>query len=101
MPRMCFIVLESQRNSRGYIPSAVTEGEPGHSPLIGRGEHSQPWFWGAPTEEGWVDAQRICAEENERLGLTPADVQTIVESSMVEQFKVDSADRRLQEILAQ
>jgi len=93
-PRICYIVLEGQRDERGYIPSVVTEGEAGHSPLMGRGEHSRPWHWGRPTPEGWEQAQRICADANTEMGLSEDDVTAITESSIVAQFRQDSAKQR-------
>jgi len=93
-PRICYIVLESQRDDRGYIPSVVTEGEAGHSPLMGSGKFSQPWYWGSLTPGGWETAQRICAEVNAEMGLSPDDVAAITTSSIVAQFREDSARER-------
>ena len=69
---------DGQRQSQGYIPSAVFEGEAGHAPMLGNGAFAQPWFWGHTREE----AERTCAKANERLGHTPEDVARIVASSM-------------------
>lgn len=100
-PRFCFIVLVDQCNSQGYIPSVVYEDEDGHSPLIGSGEHSQPWFWGRPgfSEEGWEQAQRICAEENARLGLTPENVAEITASSIRRSLAASAAKDRLEQVM--
>jgi hypothetical protein len=43
-PRRCLYVFETSLTEHGYIPSMITEGEPGHSPMKGNGEHSQPWY---------------------------------------------------------
>jgi hypothetical protein len=90
--RQCFIVVEGQKNANGYIPSAVFEDESGHRPMIGSGEHAAPWYWGQDFET----AQRICAEENERLGLSEADVKQIVNSSIAAQLREDGAHSRAQ-----
>jgi hypothetical protein len=77
-PRQCFYIPEGQRDEAGYIPSLVTEGEPGHAPLTGNGACAQPWHWGTTYQE----ARAICDRENARLGLTPAEATDIVLSSM-------------------
>jgi hypothetical protein len=77
-PRTCFIVFPDQHDAHGYIPSLVTEGEPGHAPLTGRGTAGQPWYWGTTYEA----ARETCARENERKGLSPEDVTEIMLSSM-------------------
>ena len=62
---------------RGFIPSVVFEGVSGHYPMVGRGEHAQPWYWGD------IDtAKRLAADENAKLGLTEQDVSDIIISSM-------------------
>ncbi|TDC02666.1 hypothetical protein E1091_00245 [Micromonospora fluostatini] len=80
-------VFESERTERGYVPSVVVEGKPGHIPLSGQGEGAQPWYWGATLEE----ARKIATEHNARRGLTESDVQEIVASSFAAQL---DADRR-------
>lgn len=75
---MCYSVLETQRDEHGFIPSAVFEGQSGHSPLLGKGAFSAPWYWG----KSWAEAQATCADANRRLGLTPEDVMVIELSSM-------------------
>lgn len=78
-PRKCFYIpADAYVDGKGYVPSVVTEGEPGHAPLVGSGSHAEPWYWGHTYEE----ANTIAAKENERLGLTPDDVLNIVLSSM-------------------
>lgn len=88
MARYCFWIDPTQdvSDGRGYIPSMVTEGEPGHTPMGLRDSDGvtspRPWFWG-PTLEA---AQATCDTTNtQRLGLTPADALDIVLSSMVAQ----------------
>jgi len=78
MPRTCFIILADQRDGEGYIPSVVTEGEYGHSPLTGNGACAAPWHWG----KTWETAQDTCRQENSKLGLGVADVIDITLSSM-------------------
>ena len=77
--RQCFTIFETQRDEHGFIPSLVTEGEPGHSPLMGHGEGATPWYWGDTIEA----AQKTCASVNlERYGLSEKDAAAIVLSSM-------------------
>ena len=77
-PRQCFYIPAGQCDDQGYIPSLVTEGEAGHAPLTGSGSHAAPWHWGKTYEE----AQQVCKEENERLGISVDDALKIVSSSM-------------------
>jgi hypothetical protein len=77
-PRRCFMVFRTQFDDSGFIPSLVTEGEAGHAPLVGRGEHASPWHWGKTYEE----AKAFTARENQRLGLSELDVIDIIASSI-------------------
>jgi hypothetical protein len=78
MARRCFYIPpDAYVEGHGFIPSMVTEGEPGHVPLAGNGQFAQPWYWGHTIEK----AREIAAKENERLGLSPDDVATIIASS--------------------
>ncbi len=77
-PRTAFFIPIDQCDENGYIPSLVTENEAGHAPMTGNGEHASPWYWGKTYEQ----ARAVAAQENERKGLTPADVAQIVSSSM-------------------
>lgn len=80
-PRQCFYVPAAQNPAEhgGYVPSLVVENEPGHSPMAGNPEQLQaPWVWGATLDE----ARAACAKANQRLGLSEADVNDIVLSSM-------------------
>lgn len=76
--RTAYFVDETMKTPDGYIPSVVTEGEPGHVPLKGNGDHSSPWYWGHDIAK----AKEIAAKANADLGLTPEDVLEIVLSSM-------------------
>lgn len=76
--RTAFYVDETMKTDQGYIPSVVTEGEPGHAPLTGNGNCASPWYWGHDIET----AKKIAAQANAELGLTEADVSEIVLSSM-------------------
>lgn len=93
--RYCFYVDESMNTPNGYIPSMVTEDEPGHAPMIGNGELSQPWYWGTDIDT----ARRIARESNHKLGLTDDDVEEIMQSSITasirEQGRKDAAQERL------
>lgn len=78
-PRKCFYIpTDAFVEGKGFVPSLVTEGEPGHSPLVGNGDFAEPWYWGDTYEK----AQAIAAAENAKLGLTPDDVLTIILGSM-------------------
>jgi hypothetical protein len=76
--RICYIVQIGQCDKNGYIPSVVTEGEPGHSPLTGHSEFSRPWYWGKTYEE----AEVTCKKMNTEMGLSERDVTEIVWSSV-------------------
>lgn len=95
-PRQCYFIPPGQSHpTKGFVPSLVTEGEAGHQPLTGRGELSEPWFWGSTYEE----ALTVCAKANDDLGLTAADVIAIVESSITEAIRADAArDRALADV---
>lgn len=86
--RQCYAVFASQYNpEKGYMPSLVTEDEPGHSPLKGRGPESEPWWWGTTLEE----AQRICDMANANtFGLDPIEAKEIVDSSIAAQIREDA-----------
>lgn len=79
-PRRCFYIPNGQFDEHGYIPSLVTEGEPGHTPLRGDPAKFQaPWYWGKTYESATAN----CAAENlETFGLTEAEAAEIVASSM-------------------
>lgn len=94
--RTCiYVPVEQYVEGKGYVPSVVTEGEPGHSPLTGQGEHSQPWFWG----HDYKKACEIADDYNRRLGLSDQDVADILASSIAEQLRSDGRrqdlDRKL------
>lgn len=76
--RRAFYVDETMKTDQGYIPSVVTEGEPGHTPFAFNGEFASPWYWGHDIET----ARKIATQLNAELGLTEADVREIVLSSM-------------------
>jgi len=78
MKRKCFYIPVEQFDENGYIPSVVTEGEPGHSPMRGKGECAAPWYWGKTYEE----AQARCTAENEAMGISFEDALEIVLGSM-------------------
>lgn len=79
-PRRCYVILPGQMDPElGYIPSLVVEDEAGHSPLTGRGELSQPWYWGKDYDEAKAHCDRMNQQD---FGLTPTDAADIVVSSM-------------------
>ena len=77
--RQCFYISATQRDEHGFIPSLVTENEPGHSPMTGQGEHAAPWYWGKTLEH----AEQTCERVNlERYGISRKTASRIVASSM-------------------
>ena len=77
--RQCFVILETQCDEHGYIPSLVVENEPGHSPLTGRGEFATPWYWGKTVKR----AREVCARVNlDRYGISKNTAARIVASTM-------------------
>ncbi len=43
--RQCFYIPPSSFvEGCGFVPSLVTENEPGHSPMIGKDDDTHPWF---------------------------------------------------------
>jgi len=77
--RQCFCIPPSSLTEYGYVPSLVTENEPGHSPMAGEGK--TPWYWGKTIER----AEQICARVNQkRFGISPATANRIVASTMFE-----------------
>lgn len=75
--RQCFYIDETMLTEHGYVPSMITENEPGHAPMTG-GPGGTPWYWG----HDLAAAKKIAAESNARLGISAADALAIVLSSM-------------------
>ena len=76
-PRRCFWISGVTLHGQ-YVPSLVTEGEPGHAPLAGA-DDGIPWLWGDTREA----AVRVAERANvETFGLTPDEVHDIVGGSM-------------------
>lgn len=85
--RCLYIPVGQFHPERGYIPSLVTEGEPGHAPMLGQGEFSQPWYWGTDYDK----AVEMAKGANERLGLSAEDVSEIIASSIGQTIREDAA----------
>lgn len=79
-PRRCMYISPMQYDEgRGFVPSLVIENEPGHSPMRGRGEFAEPWYWGDTLDR----AREVCDRYNQdRLGISPKTAMRIVASSM-------------------
>ena len=75
--RQAFYVDATMRTEHGFIPSVVTEDEPGHTPMRGNGPLASPWYWG----DDLATARRIAAKANADLGLSDSDVRDIIASS--------------------
>lgn len=91
-PRQCFVILNDQFHpERGYVPSLVTENQPGHAPLVGRDELARPWFWGRTLEEAEATCERV---NRETFGLEPDETLQIVISSIAAQNRREADERR-------
>jgi hypothetical protein len=77
--RTCYYIPPDQRDDQGFIPSLVTEDEPGHQPFMGNGPCAQPWHWGRTYEQA-----RDEAAKNNRIdfGLDEEQVASIILSSV-------------------
>ena len=75
-PRTCFYI-GGEHDENGYIPSVVTEGEPGYKLLAGNGDLATPWYWGKTLQE----AQMTCARENYKKGIGVDEALAILVSS--------------------
>lgn len=76
-PRTCYFIPHDAGTPDGFIPSLVTENQPGHSPMTGNNTQV-PWFWGHTYEEAEATANSV----NKRNGITPTDAAEIICSSM-------------------
>jgi hypothetical protein len=77
-PRQCFFIPIEQFDDNGYIPSLVTEGQPGHAPMTGNGTHASPWYWGKTYEA----ACEMADKQNEAMGIDKKTAAEILVSSM-------------------
>lgn len=78
--RQCYWVSETQYDEgKGYVPSLVTEDEPGHSPLRGKDDSQTPWYWGDTIEK----AREVVEQANrDTFGIEPEQAEEILLSSM-------------------
>jgi len=73
----CYYIPSSgYEQGKGWRPSIVIEGQPGHYP--NGGGDVEPWYWGHDYET----ACKIAADRNAKMGLSEKDVDRIVASSM-------------------
>lgn len=68
--KMAYLILETEKDDRGYIPCLVQEGD--------RGYYTTDWRWGHDINI----AKRIAKERNEAMGLTPLDTAKIILQSL-------------------
>ncbi|GLZ00790.1 hypothetical protein [Actinoplanes sp. NBRC 103695] len=94
--RQAFYVDATLQTEHGFIPSVVTEGEPGHTPMLGNGALASPWYWG----NDLATARRIAARSNAALGLTESDVRDVVASSFRASEAIAEAGRIIHSIVA-
>ena len=78
-PRQCFWIPVCQDDPHGFVPSLVTENEPGHSPMVGQGEYASPWYWGKTLEKAKETCNRV---NKDRFGISEKTALRIVASSM-------------------
>ncbi len=78
--KYCYIILFDQRDENGFIPSIIQEGILGHRPMTGQGDYSVPWYWG----KTFGEAQKVCEEKNQRLGISPQRAIEIYNSTQSE-----------------
>ena len=73
--RQCYYIPVDQFDEHGYIPSLVTEGEWGHSPMSGSDSTQVPWYWG----KTFAEAKETCRQVNrESFGLSEEEALGIV-----------------------
>lgn len=78
--RIVYWIDPTQDTTRygGYVPSVVTEFEPGHQPMIGPHDGVRPIIWGSTLEDAQANAEAANAE----MGIAPDDARSIVTYSM-------------------
>lgn len=91
-PRTVLFVDKSFLTPNGYVPGAVTEGIPGYGMMLGNGEFAQPWYWGDDLSQ----AQALAREANERMGISSAEAQRIIDESIRNQ-NIEEARQRSSE----
>lgn len=78
--RLAYLILETQRDERGWIVCLCEENKPGY--------YQSDWRWDCSFEE----AKRLADERNIRLGLTPLEASKVVLSSMFSQMTSEALD---------
>lgn len=73
----CYFI-PPQHGEKGFIPACVIERVQGYRMMQGNSIGSAPWYWGKTESE----ANEICKEANNRLGIEPKRAQEIVLSTM-------------------
>lgn len=77
--RWCYAIpLNAYKDANGIVPSLVVEGVAGHFPMRGKDDRSAPWYWGKTRDE----AERICERVNAQRGISPAEAQRILDTSI-------------------
>lgn len=75
-PRTAYLILETEYDpEKGFNPCIVKENESGY--------YRTDWFWGKNLDL----AKEAARQKNEAMGLTPQDVQDIVDSSLKLSFQ--------------
>ena len=94
--RQAFYIDATMHTEHGFIPSVVTENEPGHTPMRGNGSHASPWYWG----NDLATARRTAAKANADLGLSDSDVRDIIASSFRASEAIAEAGQIIRSIVA-
>jgi len=77
--RECYVILESEQDENGYIPSLVRENESGYFPMVGKDELATPWYWGKTKKR----AIEVCKRYNQQhFGISQTTADRIIASSM-------------------
>ncbi|GAA0547178.1 hypothetical protein GCM10010172_31190 [Paractinoplanes ferrugineus] len=95
--RRAFYVDATMQTENGFIPSVVTEDEPGHTPMRGSGPLASPLFWG----DDLATARQIAEQANTDLGLTDSDVRDIVTSSFRASEAIAEAGRLIRSMVSE
>lgn len=70
MRRAVYMILETVRDDKGFIPCIAVEGDTGY--------YKTDWNWGNDLEQ----AQKFADERNEKLGIGPDEAYKIILGTM-------------------
>ncbi len=88
-PRQCFYIpTNAYVEGKGWVPSLVTDGKPGHQPMTGANGDEEPWYWGR-TRDDYALAVETAQMQNERRGIDAADAAKIIAGSIAVPFQAE------------